>query len=141
MKKFYFSMFAMMMMALVCVGFTSCGSDDDDGVNGGGGSRDSAVIGTWYDTTHGNFTCAWRFDGNGMCYYYEWGNSKTNINLTDHPYGKWSTQNGILTISEEGYDDGEYYIDVEEYKYVLLEGGKTLELYEGNHKIYTLQKQ
>ena len=35
MKKFQFNMLAMIIMALVCVGFASCGSDDDD--NGGGG--------------------------------------------------------------------------------------------------------
>ena len=32
MKKLYFTMFAI-MMALVCVGFASCGSDDDDDKN------------------------------------------------------------------------------------------------------------
>ncbi|MBQ9677465.1 MAG: hypothetical protein IJV44_04940 [Prevotella sp.] len=30
MKKFQFSVFAMMIMALVCLGFTSCSSDDDE---------------------------------------------------------------------------------------------------------------
>ena len=30
MKKIYFRLFATTMMALMCVGFTSCGGDDDD---------------------------------------------------------------------------------------------------------------
>lgn len=34
MKKFQFSMFAIMIMALVCVGFASCDSDDDDNTLG-----------------------------------------------------------------------------------------------------------
>ena len=139
MKKHFFYLMTAIMVTMLSFGFASCSSDDDD--DNGGGSRDAAVVGTWYDTTHGNFICGWRFDSNGVCYYYEWGNGKTNINLADHPYGKWSTKDGILTIVDEGYDDGEYYKDVDEYKYVLLEKGKTMELYEGSHKLFTLQKQ
>ena len=33
--KNYFKLFAMMIMALVCVGFASCGSDDDKSNNSG----------------------------------------------------------------------------------------------------------
>ena len=45
MKRFYFSVFAMMIMALVCAGFASCGGDDDDE---GGNSNGSSFVGNWY---------------------------------------------------------------------------------------------
>lgn len=45
MKKNWFSLFATMMAVVMCVGFTSCGDDDDEG-----GSVDVTVanlVGTW----------------------------------------------------------------------------------------------
>ena len=47
MKKNIFSWLTIALMAIVCVGFSACGSDgDDDGGNGGGGST-SDLVGTW----------------------------------------------------------------------------------------------
>lgn len=43
MKKVLFGLMSIMMMAVVCVGFTACGSDDDDD-NGGGAN---GLVGTW----------------------------------------------------------------------------------------------
>lgn len=49
MKKNQFRVFAMMIMALVCVGFTSCGGDDDDNSNSSSGNNISASVdGIWY---------------------------------------------------------------------------------------------
>lgn len=137
MKKNIFLLLTMLMAAAMSVSFTSCSSDDD----GDGANRDGALVGTWYETSH-SYVYAWRFDSNGTCYYCEW-MSDTPRNLSDYPYGKWSTNDGVLTIIDEGYDeeDGEYYRDEDTYTYKILEGGQTLELYEGSRRIYTLQKQ
>lgn len=45
MKKFQFRVFAIMIMALVCVGFASCGSDDDDSKNKSNNTSD--LVGIW----------------------------------------------------------------------------------------------
>lgn len=42
--KNYFKLLAMMIMAFVCVGFASCGSDDDDSNNGG---VPNELVGIW----------------------------------------------------------------------------------------------
>ena len=44
MKKKSFYLFTMMMAVVLCVGFTSCGSDDDDGPELGSAS---GLVGTW----------------------------------------------------------------------------------------------
>ena len=44
MKKYFLSMMSVMMMALVCVGFSACGDDDNDG---GGSGSDSGLVGVW----------------------------------------------------------------------------------------------
>ena len=44
--KNYFKLFAMMIMALVCMNFASCGGSDDGDNNGNGGDNNS-IVGTW----------------------------------------------------------------------------------------------
>ena len=46
MKKFLLSLMSIALMAVVCVGFTACGSDDDG--DNGGGSGD--IVGVWKRT-------------------------------------------------------------------------------------------
>lgn len=128
MKKIKFSVFAMMIMALVSVGFASCSGDDDDD-NGGG--RDSALIGIWHCSVYesrSSYTIGWKFDANGNCYYDEWGNSRSEGEWEDP--AKWSTSNNILTISwtdEEG-------TDTETYSYSLSNNNSTLTLTHTNSK-------
>lgn len=43
MKKNFYYLFAMMMAVVLCVGFTSCGSDDDEG----GSGNSNPLVGTW----------------------------------------------------------------------------------------------
>ena len=45
MKKYLLSAMSIMMMALVCVGFSACGDDDNDG--GSGSGSDSGLVGVW----------------------------------------------------------------------------------------------
>ena len=47
MKKYLFGLTTIVMMAVVCVGFSACGSDDE---GGGGGAVPSELIGTWRGT-------------------------------------------------------------------------------------------
>ena len=42
MKKYFWSMMTILMMAVMCVGFTACGSDDD-----GDGGSSSGIVGVW----------------------------------------------------------------------------------------------
>lgn len=55
MKKIQFSVFAMMIMALVCVGFASCGGDDDSDNNNN--FNKSFSTDEWYMSE--DFTSAW----------------------------------------------------------------------------------
>ena len=92
MKKNQFRVFAMMIMALVCVGFASCGSDDD-------GKNSSALVGIWSQYHQGSAT-AWyigiKLDANGEAAYTEW-----DIKDTPNWKGgaKWSVKDNVLTIS------------------------------------------
>ena len=43
MKKYFWSMMTILMMGVMCVGLTACGSDDDDD-NGG---SPSGMVGVW----------------------------------------------------------------------------------------------
>ena len=96
MKNNQFRVFAMMIMALVCVGFASCGSDDD-GKNESNNS--SALVGIWSQYHQGSAT-AWyigiKLDANGEAAYTEW-------DIKDTPNwkggGKWSVKDNVLTIS------------------------------------------
>ena len=97
MKKNQFRVFAMMIMALVCVGFASCGSDDD-GKNESNNS--SALVGIWSQYHQGSAT-AWyigiKLDANGEAAYTEW-----DIKDTPNWKGgaKWSVKDNVLTISD-----------------------------------------
>ena len=103
MKKFQFRVFAMMIMALVCVGFASCGSDDDDGKNKSNNTSD--LVGIWaqyhQEYTTGSYLGHYigiKLDANGEAAYTEWGNNDTpNWNYTGG--AKWSVKDNVLTIS------------------------------------------
>jgi hypothetical protein len=54
MKKYFLSMMSVMMMALVCVGFSACGDDDkDDGGSGSGSSSSISGDGENYEFDYG----------------------------------------------------------------------------------------
>ncbi|MBO5580382.1 MAG: hypothetical protein J5952_08190 [Prevotella sp.] len=103
MKKFQFRVFAIMIMALVCVGFASCGSDDDDGKNKS--NNTSALVGIWaqyhQEYTTGSYLGHYigiKLDANGEAAYTEWGNNDTpNWNYTGG--GKWSVKDNVLTLT------------------------------------------
>jgi len=108
MKKIQFSVFAMMILALVC-GFTSCGSDDDDN-NGGSSSYNltdeeavTALQGTWsvkvteYDEEEGddNWIETWVVQGNNL--------TTTEDNYTYKSI--FTIKNGIIAFGDPVYFD------------------------------------
>lgn len=96
MKKFQFSMFAIMIMALVCVGFASCGSDDDD--NGGGSSE---LVGIWtqyHQRSATSYYIGIKLDADGKAAYTEW-DAKRTPDWTYTGGANWSVSGGVLTIT------------------------------------------
>jgi hypothetical protein len=59
MKKTLLGLMTIVMMAVVCVGFSACGSDDDG--DGGGGAVPSELIGTWKGS-NGTWTFEYTFN-------------------------------------------------------------------------------
>lgn len=106
-------MFAMMIMALVCVGFASCGSDDDD--NGGGGLNLSEAqireylesgSGTWnmseYDSEDGTYSNHTMIFKNG----------KTNGYMPINGFmEKYSINGNHIYIAKEDQDRGDFLED------------------------------
>ena len=88
MKKFQFSVFAMMVMAMVCVGFASCGSDGEDNDNGG-----RTIVGTWYFASSQNIV----EDGEKMPDEFYTANSDDYQELVfkdDNTYEEWDADKG-----------------------------------------------
>ena len=52
MKKYLFGLMTIVMMAIVCVGFTACGSDDDDEGGGSSGKNGAVIDGQFMDTSY-----------------------------------------------------------------------------------------
>ena len=53
MKKYLLGLMSIVMMAVVCVGFTACGSDDDDEGGGSSGKNGAVIDGQSMDTSYG----------------------------------------------------------------------------------------
>ena len=85
-----------LIMAFVCVGFASCGSDDD--TNGGGSSQ---LVGIWTQYHQGGAT-AWyygvKLDANGEAAYSEW-DIKESPNWKYTGGAKWSVKDNVLTVT------------------------------------------
>ena len=96
--KNYFKLFAMMIMAFVCVGFASCGSDDDDKNES---NNTSALVGVWTqfhkEEAFVGYYIGCKLDADGNAAYSEWNYGETpNWNYTGG--GKWSASGGVLTV-------------------------------------------
>lgn len=105
-------------IAVMSVGFVSCGDDDDEP----GSGSNNALVGTWAQYHKGGAT-AWyiglKLEKNGSAYYTEW-DTKDSPNWGTP--GKWSAKDNILTICAP---NGEV---VYTSYYVVSEDGKTLSL-------------
>jgi len=124
-KKYFMSLFTIVMVTFMSVSFVSCNKSDDDPIGDGGDSR---IIGTWYQDL-GVATAAWKFENNGKCYYTEWG-YKASENWSHADAGTWKVSgNKITTLFI--YEDDDY--DEYTYVYSISEDGKTLVLSEGDY--------
>ena len=101
MKKQLLGWMTIVLMAFVCVTFTGCGDDDDDG---GSASIPSGLIGTWYKTS-----------GTGV-------SNKWSINVTFNADGTGSgraSHNNITSIHTWGFtykykSNGDVVVDATE---------------------------
>lgn len=96
MKKLQFNVLAMVIMALVCVGFASCGSDDDNKTSG----ASSELVGIWTQY-HREGNSSWyegvKLDADGSFAYTEWQEGREpNWGYTGGAH--WSASGGVITI-------------------------------------------
>ena len=130
-KNFYWSFMIALVMAVMSVGFASCGSDDDEPGSGG----NNGLVGVWV-IFHQETTVSWyqgfRFENNGNAYYTEW-DARESPRWPSNA-GKWYVKDGVLTVLES---NGDIFFDA---YYSLSEDGKTLYITDGNDYL-TLTKQ
>lgn len=100
-KKFFWSMLTFLMVAIVSVGFVSCGGDDDD-KNGGGSS---SVSGLYYYENGG---------GSRTAYYFVNGNTvETYGDLTQDRNATWRGNKGTSFPLRSGW----YYWEGNKHTY------------------------
>lgn len=109
-------MFAMMIMALVCVGFASCGSDDDESNIG-----NTALVGTWTQQYNKIGVIGIKLTADGKAYYNEWNKGKKpNFDNVKSPANATVTATTLRITHPQAPN---YY---EEYSYVLSNDGKSV---------------
>lgn len=111
-KNFLWSMFAIMMVTMLSVSLSACGSDDDDD-NGG-----SSVVGTWKGNSDGeSLTLTFKNDGTGT-YVIVWDDSWTGEGEVSErgtfSYSMSSSHSGYLTIR---YEDSYSGISTDTYDF------------------------
>ena len=94
-KKSLFTLMAMLMMALVSVGFASCGDDDNDDKK----KEEVSLVGTWrHDFSSGYILLIFKSNGTGLMEEYD-------------------SASGGIEYSEEI----SYYYDKEKERYMIIE--------------------
>ena len=113
-KKHLWNLLAIMMVAMLSVGFTSCGDDDDEG-----GSVNSDLVGTWTKQYDRLGVIGLKLTSNGEAYYNEWSTGETpNFDNVKSP-ARFTVSGSIIRFThpqEKGY--------YEEYTYTLSEDKK-----------------
>ena len=99
MKRIVLKMTAIMIMAVLCVGFMSCSSDDDDKNN---------VVGTWVED-YGDGICTFTFRGNGTGVYVDRYNGNYGLETYsfNFNYRMHNDTSGDLIILDEHGDEDE----------------------------------
>ena len=121
-KNFLWNMLTIMMVAMLSVSLSSCSNDDDE-------SSDS-IVGTWRLTLlddDGIWHCQYKFNSDGTLEVKDWVEREPN---DYEATGKWSTNNGIISLAIDEYDDflDGNYTYVESYRYELK--GNQLIIYD-----------
>lgn len=98
-KKYLMHLLAVMMVAIVSVGFASCSSDDDDEKDNG---YSTSILGSW-QTDDENFTTEMTFNANGTC--TELMEMKGMTLAAKMRYsGTYNVKGNKLTINWKGYE-------------------------------------
>ena len=130
MKKRLFGFMTILMMVVVCVCFTACGSDggssdNNSGDGGGGGSPANALVGTWsrnYSTADvPNAKEVYTFNNNGS------GTYKNAYQTATFSYG---VANGYISVKIRYSDSSDIIDDV--WSYTI--NGNTLTLNGNQYK-------
>ena len=125
MKKFFY-----LMIAVVCLGFAACGSDDDGG-NKGDSVAKSMLVGEWV-TNNGTIDILFSSNGTGEIY--------RTSNANKFPVGKFSYSDPyevekdgdeIGALIKVTFTSGENSGQTIEWEYYGIPGSKTLNI-EGN---------
>ena len=122
-KSILWSMLAVMMVAMLSVGFAACGNDDDD-------ESGSSVVGTW-SGRDGKDQLTLTFNSSG---------SGTYVARYNDSYSGMETDTGSFTYTMEGSSKGliiikykdSYYGSETAIIYFVIEG-KTMSLYEDDY--------
>jgi hypothetical protein len=113
MKKTLFSLMTIALMAVVCVGFSACGSDGDD--NGGGSS--SGLTGVWKRTY--KYEIKYTKDASGQ--WVKSSEKEKTYGDNDGSEGYLFESGGMAKLLYNVLADGTYKVE-EEFKY-KVEGG------------------
>lgn len=128
-RKFFWSMLTIFMVTLLCVGFTSCGDDDDDDTN--------IAVGTWV-TQEGrrSYTFTFRSNGSGTAIFkYEDSYSGTETDSEKFSYTITGKNKGIITSD---YNDS-YSGSSKQVLYFVIDG-KHMSLYlDSNYDEYIME--
>lgn len=116
MKKLSFSLLALLVAAVVCVGFTSCGGDDEDSYNVTDENAVTLLQGTWdvkvtETDDEGSETdeYVWEVEGNRIKMWGSWGNfSVSNGKLLLSAYNEEYTFTKLTSTSFHCYGEDRY---------------------------------
>lgn len=141
MKNFELKFWLSCMMVALCIGFTSCGDDDDEGI---AGDAKTLIIGTWqstwlkgyeiydgeketYDEAYTEDIYTFKSDGkgtykdvSGSSTYtadFTWTISGNKLKITFSSYSQEATiktlnENTAILVGQEKDKDGEYYSEI-----------------------------
>lgn len=125
-KSILWSLFTLIMVAMISAAFVACGDDDDD--NGSA----SGVVGSWSGRDGREYlTLTFKSGGSGVwTERYNDSYSGMETHVTDFTYVMEGKSKGIITIEEY---DSYYGTDTEHYFFVIE--GKTMKLYEDDYGV------
>lgn len=120
-KSILWSMLAIMVVAMLSVGFAACGSDDDD--------SGSSVVGTW-SGKDGSSTITLTFNSNNTGMYIEnykdsYSGGKETIS-TSFTYSMVDSSKGILMVNVPD----KWYSGSSTWTYYFVISGNTMSIYE-----------
>lgn len=124
-RKFFWSMLTIFMVTLLCVGFTSCGDDDDD---------TNIAVGTWVkEEGRRSYTFTFRSNGSGtVVYKYEDSYSGTETDSEKFSY--------TITGKNEGTMYHEYHEgSSKEVIYFVIDGKHMFLYFDKNYDEYIME--